>query len=129
MSRWVEGKVVEQKPWATGLFSLFVQAEIMPFIAGQFAQLSVTPHEPNIFCPYSFASAPSEPMLEFYYDLIAQGSLTPTLVEKQACDPIWIGQKAAGKFILAEVPSAPTLWLIATGTGFGVFLSLLKTSE
>lgn len=129
MSKWVEGKIVEQKQWAPGLFSLFVQADIAPFIAGQFAQLSLTPDEPKLFRPYSFASAPHEPILEFYYDLIVGGALTPTLVEKKPGDPIWVGQKAAGRFILSEVPDASTLWMFATGTGFGVFLSLLKTAE
>lgn len=129
MSKWVEGKIVEQKQWAPGLFSLFVEAEIAPFIAGQFAQLSLTPGEPKVFRPYSFASAPHEPLLEFYYDLIEQGTLTPSLVQKKAGDPIWVGQRAAGKFTLSEVPTASTLWMMATGTGFGVFLSLLKTPE
>ena len=37
--------------------------------------------------------------------------------------------KASGFFIMDEVPDGDKLWLVATGTGLGVFISLLKTDS
>lgn len=128
MSKWTQGKVVTQKEWAPGLYSLFIEAPILPFVAGQFTQISVDESQ-KLFRPYSFANAPFEPILEFYYDLISGGKLSPFLAKLHPGDIAWVGTKAAGRFVLADVADAQTLWLFATGTGFGVFLSLLKTSE
>lgn len=128
MQQWVKGKVIEQKQWAQGLFSLFVEAPIAPFVAGQFTQLALDEQHKG-FRSYSFANAPHEPVLEFYYSLVTQGRLTPQLVHLAPQDPIWIAPKAVGQFILSRVPQSQTLWLLATGTGLGVFLSLLKTDE
>ena len=36
--------------------------------------------------------------------------------------------KASGFFVMDEVPDGKNLWMLATGTGLGVFISLLKTS-
>ena len=38
-------------------------------------------------------------------------------------------QPATGFLVLDEVPGADTLWLVATGTGVGPFLSILATPE
>ena len=38
-------------------------------------------------------------------------------------------EKASGFFVMNEVPDGKNLWLLATGTGLGVFISLLKTQE
>ena len=37
--------------------------------------------------------------------------------------------KATGFFIMDEVPDGKNLWMLATGTGLGVFISLLKTDD
>lgn len=128
MRHWIPGKVIENKLWAQGLYSLYVEAKIAPFQAGQFAQLSLDP-QGKVFRPYSFANAPQEPYLEFYYDVIDQGDFSPALARLQPGETIWLGEKAAGRFTLETVPPAKTLWLMATGTGLGVFLALLKTPE
>ena len=40
-----------------------------------------------------------------------------------------LAPRAAGFFILSEVPEAETLWMLATGTALGPFLSILSTEE
>lgn len=129
MSAWIEGKVVEQKEWAPGLFSLYIEAPLEPFIAGQFTQLCLDPENPRFFRPYSFASAPHPSRCEFYYNVVKDGKFTNLLNERGPGAPIWIAKRSSGRFILAEVPTSDTLWLIGSGTGFGVFLSLLQSAE
>lgn len=51
------------------------------------------------------------------------------MVELRAGDEILIAPRAHGFMILDEVPPARDLWMMATGTGIGHFLSILATDE
>ncbi len=124
--KWVEGKVVELKEWAPGLYSLYIEAPILPFVAGQFTQIKSSP-QASLFRPYSLLNSPSETLIEFYFTLVNQGELTPFLAKLSPNDKIWVAEKASGRFVISEVPDAKILWLFATGTGLGAFLSMLKT--
>lgn len=128
--KWIEGRIRGQNEWAPGLYSLFVEAPILPFIAGQFIQMSLDDLAvPKLFRPYSLVNAPNDPLLEFYYTLVKHGELTPSLPKLSVGDSVSIAQRAHGRFILSEVPEAKILWMIASGTGLGPFLSILKTKE
>lgn len=129
MNRWVEGRVVGKKRWADNLYSLHIDAPVEPFHAGQFTQLALDIDGERVARPYSFASAPDERPLEFHFITIPQGPLTDRLQGLQIGDPIWVQARGAGYFTLSEVPDATQLWLLATGTAIGVFMSLLKTAE
>ena len=126
MSKWVEGKIIKQQQWAKGLFSLWVEAAVAPFIPGQFTQLTLE-EGGKLFRPYSYVNGPDEALLEFYYTYVEGGKFTPTLAKCQPGERIWVAQRAVGRFVISEVPSSAVLWLFATGTGLGVFLSLLKS--
>lgn len=125
--KWLQGKVVGQTEWAPGLYSLFIEAPQLSFHAGQFVQLSLNIQE-KIFRPYSLSNAPDDPVIEIYYTLVKQGLFSPALAALSVNAPIWVSQRASGRFILDEVSAADNLWCFATGTGLGPFLSILKTS-
>ncbi len=129
MNQWVEGRVVDKKQWTDKLYSLRIDAPVEPFRAGQFTQLGLDIDGERVARPYSFVSAPDERLLEFHFIAIPQGPLTDRLQALQSGDRIWVQARAAGYFTLSEVPDAPQLWLLATGTAIGVFISLLKTAE
>ncbi|MCL4167717.1 UNVERIFIED_CONTAM: hypothetical protein GTU68_059040 [Idotea baltica] len=44
-------------------------------------------------------------------------------------DEIEISQPAVGFFVLEEVPDTKHLWMLATGTGLGPYLSILQDSQ
>lgn len=127
MSKWVEGAVVAQKHWAGQLYSLQVEAEIAPFQAGQFAKLALAVDGEMVGRPYSFANAPHERPHDFYYLVLPGNPLTPRLSRLQAGDSLFLTPHAAGYLTLSEVPPGEHLWLLATGTALGPFLSILKT--
>lgn len=129
MSRWVEGTVVNQKAWTDRLHSIYVLAPIEPFIPGQFTQIALQIEGKLVFRPYSFSNASSDHTLEFYYSVLSEGEFTPRLLQLQAGDRITIARKASGRFTLDMIPDARDLWLLATGTGLGVFLSLLRSDD
>jgi ferredoxin/flavodoxin---NADP+ reductase len=129
MSKWVEGTVVSQKHWAGQLYSLQVEAELAPFQAGQFAKLGLAVDGEMVARPYSFVNAPHERPLDFYYLVLPGNPLTPRLRELEAGDSIFLSPHASGFLTLSEVAPGEHLWLLATGTALGPFLSILKTAE
>jgi ferredoxin/flavodoxin---NADP+ reductase len=127
MSKWVEGTVVAQKHWAGLLYSLQVAAELAPFQAGQFTKLALAVDGEMVGRPYSFVNAPSARPHEFYYVVLPDHPLTPRLCKLEAGDPVYLAPQAAGFLTLSEVPTGEHLWLLATGTALGPFLSILGT--
>ncbi len=133
MSRWIEGRVAARKEWTDRLRSIEVVAPELAFVAGQFARLALPAppgaKEPMIGRPYSFVNPPGAPRHEFFFSVVPDGPLSPRLAALATGDPIWLGAQANGFFCVAEVPPAEALWCLATGTGLGPFLSILRTAE
>ena len=124
---WIEGRVVGRKRWTERLFSLQVEADVGAFEAGQFAKLALDIGGERVARPYSFVNPPQQRPHEFYYALVPAGPLTPRLARLAPADHVFLAPKASGFLVLSELPDAATLWLIATGTGIGPFLSILGT--
>jgi ferredoxin--NADP+ reductase len=133
VSAWVEGRVESLVRWTGELISVRVAAPEVKFVAGQFARLALPAppgeKEPMIGRPYSFVNPPHRAPHEFYFIIVPGGPLTPRLAALQPGDALWLGPRANGFFTIAELPPAETLWCLATGTGLGPFLSMLRTDE
>jgi ferredoxin--NADP+ reductase len=133
MSRWVQGTVVRRQQWTERLHSLQVDAPEVTFVAGQFGRLALPapPGSPEdmIGRPYSFVNAPGTAPHEFYFITVPGGPLTPRLAALAQGDNIWLLPRANGFFSISEVPACEVLWCLATGTGIGPFLSILRTGE
>jgi ferredoxin--NADP+ reductase len=127
MNKWAEGTVVSQRHWAGRLFSLRIEADLAPFEAGQFARLALAVDGNMVERPYSFVNAPAERPHEFYYVMLPEHPLTPRLSRLEAGDTVYLTPKASGFLTLAVVPPGEHLWLLASGTALGPFLSILKT--
>jgi ferredoxin--NADP+ reductase len=128
MSGWSEGRLLSRRDWAPGLSTLRVQAEVEPFVPGQFVNLSVEGAADEDRRSYSIASPPGAP-LEFLVTEVTEGKLTPRLFELSVGDPLLVERKPQGFFTLRWVPAARDLWMVATGTGLGPFLAILKSDE
>jgi ferredoxin/flavodoxin---NADP+ reductase len=127
MSKWLEGRVVGQTRWTGRLCSLQVRAPLGPFEAGQFTKLALEVGGERIARPYSLVNPPGAEPLEFYYNVVQDGPLSPRLAALGAGDAVHVAPNPAGFLVLREVPEAENLWLISTGTGLGPFLSILRT--
>ncbi|MGO1246997.1 MAG: ferredoxin--NADP reductase [Oceanisphaera sp.] len=124
MANWVSGTVKSRTQWSDTLFSLVVDAEVAPFKAGQFTKLAWHTDEGKVSRAYSYVNAPGADS-EFYVVTIPGGQLTPHLANLQAGDELLVEHSAAGFLTLDEVPAGRDLWLMATGTGIGPFISML----
>lgn len=127
--RWVEGRVHALHRWTDKLYSIRIEADIDPFIAGQFTKIGLPVNDELVGRPYSFVNAPGEPLLEFYFVTLADGPLTSHLTKLQPGDSIEVSRRASGFLTIDEVPDARDLWLLSTGTAIGPFLSILKSPQ
>ena len=129
MAQWLNATIAETIHWTGNLFSLKAKTGPLPFIAGQFVRLAIDGTEGRIQRAYSLVNPPDSEYQEFLVSTVADGLLSPLLQQLTPGDTLGISQPATGFFILDEVPDGDNLWLIATGTGIGPYLSMLATAE
>ena len=127
MELWLEGRVAGQRRWTERLLSVRIEAPVGTYEAGQFVKLALDVDGERVARPYSFVNQPGTQPLEFYYNIVAEGPLTPRLAGLGAGDPVFVSNNPSGFLVLSEVPAAECLWMIATGTGLAPFLSILAT--
>ena len=120
MDTWNTGRVIRHKHWSNDLHTLYIDCEIEPFEAGQFVKIGLNINGEEVGHAYSLVNPPEKTPLEFYYIRLA---------ELKTDDTVLIAPKAHGFLTLDEVPVAKHLWLMATGTGVGPFLSILATQK
>jgi ferredoxin--NADP+ reductase len=128
MHGWSAGQLIARQDWAPGLATLAVDAAVEPFAPGQFVNLALEIGGLTERRSYSIASPPGKP-LKFLITEVAGGKLTPALLALRIGDPVLVEPKPQGFFTLKWVPDAREVWLVATGTGLGPFLSLVASDE
>ena len=124
---WIESEIIEHVHWTDTLSSIRFKGNVLPYKAGQFTKVGLKIDNEVTSRPYSYVSAPQDDYLEIVYVSVPGGILTPELQKLDKGDKILVMDKATGFFTMDEVPPGKTLWMLATGTGLGVFISILKT--
>lgn len=101
--------------------------EVKPrFIPGQFFNVGLNLGGTRVRRAYSAASAPNSP-LEFVISRVTNGQLTPSLFDVRPGQVVELDDGATGFFTLDFLPPGVTdLWLVATGTGIGPYISMLR---
>lgn len=97
------------------------------FVPGQYASLGVEVEGKRIERPYSIASAPSEDEVEFFFELVPEGALTPLLHKLQPGDEILMRKIPKGKFSLDTRNGPKNHLLVSTVTGVAPFVSYVRT--
>jgi len=128
MQTWVEGTVIETIRWNEELYSVRIDAPVRAFEAGQFIKIGLDIGGERVGRAYSYVNAPHERPIEIHFNTVPEGPLSPRLAAMQAGDRVWVTAEPNGYLTLAEAPDRPHLWLLATGTAIGPFLSILKTA-
>lgn len=127
---WQQATVIAKTEWNEHLHSLKFDAQLPEYEAGQFVSIALADDAGKpIARPYSLVNEPSEGYCEIFFNRVDNGPLTPRLQQLKVGDTVSVAERAAGFLVLSQVQNAPQLWLLATGTGLGPFLSILKTRE
>ncbi|MFI9652941.1 FAD-binding oxidoreductase [Guyparkeria halopsychrophila] len=128
MGEWLEVTVAEKIRWNDGLYSLRFQAPLPAFKAGQFARVGLDVDGERIARPYSLVNAPDEALHEIHFNVVPDGPLSPRLARLEAGDALFVHSSVTGTMTMERTPAHRHLWLFATGTALGAFLSILKTN-
>lgn len=106
MSNWITGRVTRITHHTDTLFSLHVQAPVLPFTAGQFAKLGLEIDGERTQRAYSYVNAPDDDDLEFYLVTVGDGKLSPRLAALTPGDELLITDEAAGFLCLMKCRTA-----------------------
>jgi len=97
------------------------------FAPGQYATLGVDNGSGLVERAYSIASSPYEPEIEFFFELVPQGALTPLLYRLGPGDTIKARKVAKGRFTLDTTTGHTNHLLLSTVTGVAPFVSYVRT--
>src|SRR5450432_3441993 len=96
------------------------------FAPGQYATLGVQGAERRSERPYSIVSSPHEEELEFFFELVPDGQLTPHLFKLQVGDELLMRKVPKGRFTLETQRERTNHLLVSTVTGVAPFVSYVR---
>jgi ferredoxin--NADP+ reductase len=125
----IDGRVLSNEALTKRLYALRLEVMSLQFEAGQFVRLELDIDGEKVARPYSLVSVPGDPVAEVFFNTVPGGQLSNALAALEENDHVAVSQPATGFFTLDGTPAARDLWLIATGTGLGPYLSILRTGK
>lgn len=105
------------------------RAQSFRFQSGQFAMIGLETEGRPILRAYSMASAVYDDAIEFFSIKVPDGPLTSKLQHIVPGDEVLVGTKPTGTLIVSNLQPGARLFLLATGTGFAPFASILRDPE
>jgi ferredoxin/flavodoxin---NADP+ reductase len=125
-----EQKVLEVKRWTDVLMSFrTTRPEGFAFSAGQYARLGLSIDGQVIWRAYSLTSSPQDDHLEYYGVIVPGGLFTSKLVQLAPGDAIWTEKQPYGFMTADRFTDGNELWMLATGTGIGPYISMLREGD
>src|SRR5262245_45973241 len=122
------GRITERTDFADDLWKIRVDpGREFPFTAGQYATLGVEGPKGLVERAYSIVSAPHEPTLEFFFELVPQGELTPLLYKLQPGQHVTVRKSPKGRFTLDTTSGRSRHFLLCTVTGVAPFVSFARS--
>ncbi len=129
--------VLSVQHWTDRLFSFRVtRPASLRFRSGEFVMIGLmgdpdpaTGKQKPLLRAYSIASPNWDDALEFYSIKVPDGPLTSRLQHIQPGDQIILRPKPVGTLVHDALLPGKRLWMLATGTGFAPFASLVRDPE
>ncbi len=116
--------------WTPTLLSFSATRPLeLSYLPGQYARIALPVGDRLIWRAFSFVSAPDEKLLEFVAVIIPGGLFTTRLAEVQAGDPLHVEHENYGFLTSDRFADGEDLWMLATGTGIGPFVSILRDAR
>lgn len=123
-------RVTEIRHYTDKLFSFrTTRAPSFRFQSGQFAMIGLEVNGRPLLRAYSMTSAVYDDHLEFFSIKVPNGPLTSRLQHIQPGDEILVNAKPTGTLLMSNLKPGRRLWLLATGTGFAPFASIVRDPE
>lgn len=138
-NRHTRQRITSIQRWTANLWSFEISRPVdYDFQAGQFARLGLNrPGETRentgtdtdsetVWRAFSMVSAPAQAQLEFYATLLPDGAFSSLLASSRVGDEILLDNACNGFLTLDRFAGGKDLWMLATGTGLGPFISMLR---
>ncbi|KAB2849422.1 MAG: ferredoxin--NADP reductase [Hyphomicrobiaceae bacterium] len=122
--------VLEVEHWTDRLFSFkTTRSQSLRFESGQFVMIGLLVAGKPLVRAYSIVSATYDDHLEFLSIKVPDGPLTSRLQHIREGDYVLVGRKPTGTLLLSNLRPGKRLYLLATGTGFAPFGSIIRDPE
>jgi ferredoxin--NADP+ reductase len=119
--KFFQARVTKRVEFAPDLWMFRIQpGGEFKFVPGQYATLGVEDGGKRTERPYSIVSAPSENEVEFFFELVPEGALTPRLYKLQPGDELLMRKAAKGRFTLDTESGRKNHLLVSTVTVQGL---------
>lgn len=119
--------ITQIKRWTDTLLSFkTTRPSTYRFEAGQYARLGLVIDGQMVWRAYSLTSAPDDDFLEYYGVIVPQGLFTTELDKLKPGDSVWTEKQVYGFMTPGRFTDGSDLWMLATGTGVGPFISILR---
>jgi ferredoxin/flavodoxin---NADP+ reductase len=129
-SGFLQERVTEIRHYTDKLFSFkTTRTPSFRFQSGQFTMIGLEVDGRPLLRAYSMTSAVYDDHLEFFSIKVPVGPLTSRLQHITPGDQILVGTKPTGTLSLGNLRPGRRLFLLATGTGFAPFASILRDHE
>ena len=126
--RYQKAQITWRRDFAPDLWSIRIRPEQkLIFKPGQYATLGIDQGDRVIERPYSIVSSPLEDEIEFFFELVPQGGLTPMLYELKTDDTLLMRKQAKGLFVLDGKSGHAQHYLLSTVTGVAPYVSMART--
>jgi ferredoxin--NADP+ reductase len=113
--------------WTDTLFSFkTTRPQGYDFVPGQYARLGMADASGMVWRAYSIVSAPTDDQLEYYGVLVPGGVLSAILKDIKPGDTIWTEKQRYGFMTIDRFADGDECWMLATGTGLGPYISILR---
>ncbi len=123
-------RVLEVRHWTDKLFSFTTTRDpSFRFESGQFVMIGLPVDGKPLMRAYSIVSATYDEHLEFLSIKVPDGPLTSRLQHIAVGDTILMSRKPTGTLLIGNLKPGKRLYLLATGTGFAPFGSIIRDPE
>src|ERR1700674_467197 len=130
MSAFNTERVLSVHHWNETLFSFRTTRDPgLRFHNGHFLMVGLEVDGRALTRAYSIASANYEEALEFFSIKVKHGPLTSRLQHLKVGDPVLVSRKPTGTLVIHDLLPGKHLYLLGTGTGLALFLSIIKDPE
>ena len=121
-------EILERRDYAPDLWSVRVRPEQkLAFKPGQYATLGAERDGKLVERAYSIVSAPEEDEIEFFFELVPQGELTPLLYDLGAGQTMVMRRQSKGLFTLDAKTGHRRHYLLSTVTGVAPYVSMVRS--
>jgi ferredoxin--NADP+ reductase len=129
--RWTTERVLSIRYWTPTLMSLrTTRYRGFRFTPGHYTRLGLCAADASsdecVWRPFSMASAAYDDFLEFIAVLVPGGAFSEHLKHLRAGDVIRVDKSSYGFLTVDQLARGRELWMLASGTGLGPFLSIMK---